>query len=627
MSIKSLPQIGDSNWGTTLNDYLGQTLNSSQGGNLNQFYLFSDRPTNLTADDKGKTYLNLKTGNYHEWTGTAWKVLNQEIVNVQDYGGVISNTKVDFNAPALAAVNYAIANNISTVFFPSGWYALELVLPAGDYTIKGQGVTTKLFCKGANKYVITLPATGTINIEDLEINGIYGTANDYSESGYGIFRSSTTGAITNLSKVNSTACLHGFHKEGNARINAFECSFGNDISIFAINSGTVTTGDDHFINCKIFFNISLGVYYNNHNQSGPMSVKFEHCWFEQCKGLACIIKGTGTGAVGVAFNYTWFEANARYRGQPIPVDGTNYICREMDIENCNVILDGCTAVPLEIKLTNKSHLKANNCGNFTIPIIDSTSIVEVNSAIGDGGGAAPEYLVETTSVANIVAQSRVCMRTRNTRPNNTKAYKNLVSAGTFASLPVGMATTGSASFSLINSEGMYNNRSIRVAYTANDEKVSFNFTQPTKPYVFYSYSIRSESNTLTQIELTSLNGRPSAILTNNIWRTYQGIVDGAANAIMTFTNKSDIAASFLISKLQVVEFDTLQEAHNYFKSDLYALPSTEPITSNNDSIPTTGAHVKGEILYNTNPTSGGYAGWICTASGTPGTWNPFGAIV
>ena len=36
--------------------------------------------------------------------------------------------------------------------------------------------------------------------------------------------------------------------------------------------------------------------------------------------------------------------------------------------------------------------------------------------------------------------------------------------------------------------------------------------------------------------------------------------------------------------------------------------------------------LKGEILYNENPTAGGYLGWICLASGNPGTWRGFGLI-
>jgi hypothetical protein len=29
---------------------------------------------------------------------------------------------------------------------------------------------------------------------------------------------------------------------------------------------------------------------------------------------------------------------------------------------------------------------------------------------------------------------------------------------------------------------------------------------------------------------------------------------------------------------------------------------------------------------NSTPMSGGYAGWICTVGGTPGTWHAFGAL-
>lgn len=42
--------------------------------------------------------------------------------------------------------------------------------------------------------------------------------------------------------------------------------------------------------------------------------------------------------------------------------------------------------------------------------------------------------------------------------------------------------------------------------------------------------------------------------------------------------------------------------------------------------PTTGTYERGDIVYNTNPTAGGYLGWICTAAGTPGTWKGFGLI-
>jgi len=42
-------------------------------------------------------------------------------------------------------------------------------------------------------------------------------------------------------------------------------------------------------------------------------------------------------------------------------------------------------------------------------------------------------------------------------------------------------------------------------------------------------------------------------------------------------------------------------------------------------IPTAGIWKIGDILFNTNPTTG-YVGWVCTASGAPGSWKKFGKI-
>ncbi|MBP3887759.1 MAG: right-handed parallel beta-helix repeat-containing protein [Cellulosilyticum sp.] len=46
----------------------------------------------------------------------------------------------------------------------------------------------------------------------------------------------------------------------------------------------------------------------------------------------------------------------------------------------------------------------------------------------------------------------------------------------------------------------------------------------------------------------------------------------------------------------------------------------------NSSEPSTGSHIKGEIVYNSNPSAGGNIGWVCVTSGSPGTWKAFGSI-
>ncbi len=46
-----------------------------------------------------------------------------------------------------------------------------------------------------------------------------------------------------------------------------------------------------------------------------------------------------------------------------------------------------------------------------------------------------------------------------------------------------------------------------------------------------------------------------------------------------------------------------------------------------DTHPSTGEFIKGDVVWNTNPQVGSYAGWICTISGNPGRWAAFGALV
>jgi hypothetical protein len=42
--------------------------------------------------------------------------------------------------------------------------------------------------------------------------------------------------------------------------------------------------------------------------------------------------------------------------------------------------------------------------------------------------------------------------------------------------------------------------------------------------------------------------------------------------------------------------------------------------------PGSGAHVLGEIVWNTSPAADGVVGFICVSAGTPGTWKGFGLI-
>jgi hypothetical protein len=47
---------------------------------------------------------------------------------------------------------------------------------------------------------------------------------------------------------------------------------------------------------------------------------------------------------------------------------------------------------------------------------------------------------------------------------------------------------------------------------------------------------------------------------------------------------------------------------------------------NGSGIPTSGTYRQGDIVWNENPVSTSYIGWVCVKAGTPGEWKPFGQI-
>lgn len=45
-----------------------------------------------------------------------------------------------------------------------------------------------------------------------------------------------------------------------------------------------------------------------------------------------------------------------------------------------------------------------------------------------------------------------------------------------------------------------------------------------------------------------------------------------------------------------------------------------------NKVPEDGHYVKGDIIWNSDPKTNAYIGWVCISTGAPGTWRPFGLI-
>ena len=121
-NLARLPVTGsDANtWSDILNRQITQTTSSANGA-FNSFNTFTSRPTNLTPDDEGKTYLFTQTGNWHEWNGSDWKVHNKSEINVKDYGAIGDGVADD-----TAAIQRVMDNivGVGSIFLPVGKFRI-----------------------------------------------------------------------------------------------------------------------------------------------------------------------------------------------------------------------------------------------------------------------------------------------------------------------------------------------------------------------------------------------------------------------------------------------------------------------------------------------------------------------
>jgi parallel beta-helix repeat protein len=105
--------------------------------------------------------------------------------------------------------------------------------------------------------------------------------------------------------------------------------------------------------------------------------------------------------------------------------------------------------------------------------------------------------------------------------------------------------------------------------------------------------------------------------------TGEARIEGPANGLM----HDNFVGSIAVDTNDMVQAGGLINYRNnlLISSKLPASPTAQAsILGTASAVPSTGTFRQGDIILKASATD--YAGWICTAAGTPGTWQPFGGI-
>lgn len=556
MPTKSLPALGDSNWGTPLNNYLQQTTDNTKGGAFNSFTNFVDRPTTLTVDDKGKTYLNNRTGNFHIWTGTAWDIKHTGgFVNVQDIGKAGYGDGANDTVAVQAAIDYCGQNGQARLFLPSGYYSFEVDIKNNTLTIFGARGNTQIVAINADGYAFLCSSNGQQNLEDLFIYGrttfnpnLVGNSNGVKC----IPRDATGNAgyfPVNMKGVTMRGCGIALYKEATLYGRFDNCDFGGDIGIFCKGSTNSTfnnnySGFDYFTHCQFRGGSKAAIYYNNSNgHLDEAQTKFENCWFEGISGIVCLAIGTGTNLASLKFDHCWFEANSQNKGQSVTIDGNTYTVNCFIFKNSKGVIEHGT-IPNGISLTDHSYLKLNyvqgtNEGAIAVDAIeyDSSSYVDcgiMNDVPAGGYGGSINFMMDFTMRGNPGGAGYIngthFWKSKNNRSSVTRKYKNIVNFGSCSSFTPpdnGPYSTTSCTATIITGDGLYNNKCLQV--TAPNSAARYGPSSNvgnTKPYVAFSMAIKSDQASATNpVDIRIGEGTwGHIILKDNNWHTYSGII-------------------------------------------------------------------------------------------------------
>jgi Pectate lyase superfamily protein len=666
---KQIPTIGDPNWGTPLNAHLSQLQNPTTGG-INSFEQFSGRPTNLTADDVGKTYLYTQTGNIHQWTGSVWKVLNESVINVKDYGAV-GDGVVDDTTAVQALIDKCSPTQNKPLFFSEGTFLFNIVFDIGvnsnhyyipDFVGNGR-YSTKISSFTPTGFAFTFGINQTwtpFEIRNLAIVGNDTKTKNGIQFGHPNFLDTDqfSGGVRLVQVYMTDMDICILKRYGDIG-NYFEsCSFRNSNYHYKaigykgriLPNGVTSPGDhtgcDTFYKCEFGGAFKASIFVDGNGEGVNGQHIFRDCVFQQNTGYAIYVKNyvQAEFTPGFLISDTWFEFNAVnlatfVPSAPVDIDGVVGVPKTIYFNGVDARIENCQIY--EIELIN-SRVIAKGVGSLTnFGVLAGLNITKDNkSSIQFEEVKSNKDFPYFTKDIIFEANRIVCTNTSVTLPRQSISHSsdNLIYSESYSQREniLFSGFTGVNAQKLVKDGTLFDRcQEIDINPTNNNanyvlDSAAFQVVLPIGKFIFWSLDVKKVSGDDITLAFSKDYKMANYLnISNTKWTTYVGLGDtlnttGILSVEQVLFSK-DKVTRFRIACFQVLAFDTLQELMDYSDSLQFRVKN-EKIISHSSVLPILGEYNIGDIIYNTNPTPGGYVGWICTASGTPGTWKGFGLI-
>lgn len=561
-----------------------------------------------------------------------------ERTNVKDFGAV-GDGVVDDTSAIQAAVNSSIGK---TVYFPSGFYKITapILLPNSNIIkIVGDGKY--------NSRIFANPAVSLTSIFDTNPLQIYDTL-EISDIGF----------LGNNKAGSALRCEHLIHAkfENNLVMNTtssgirfndgYNILIQNNIIVDNFGDGISGTGANinnvNILNNQIYANDGVGVLVAN--------------------GLAVNVTGNGIEgnklagimaydikALNIDDNY--FERNAEI-GYPYTVPETVQIKSDIHILSGGRILAIVANQQVECCSVKGNMFAPYGSGNFPSPglgqhchvfttVADKLEIsknqcfdtAHVTFMVGlynnNTRSTVTDMVVEHNTIDTFgflgTGQTSFALNTAHNIHNSTLAGVTNWAEQSLNLYGIQSGSTGSIARSSQNLNGVYPSWDISVGDRVWGNTLTLSAYPELKgKYVWFGFFYKIQDVSGTGVQIRLLSG--ASAWTDNDGSITETLTPSGTwkfKSVCKYIDPSDTTLTYMFSRIGaagnplIVSLPILTVFGN--SSSKFTVPNG-PVTLLGTAAPTTGTWSQRNRIVNNNPTVGQPKAWVCTVSGTPGTW-------